>query len=440
MKTTLFWSSIMILGFGLTAQSAEIKNFSDVWSAIKAEHPELNASKEEVFAAEESSSRGTRHWLPGLYFSGRGYSTNDPLQNFMGKLEQRSVLAADFSPDSLNQPGTNTFGQMSLGADLPIYEGGGSRAFSEMQDFQLQAKQNLNSATEIEIYSQVVSLYSAVLDANETLESLDDLKTKVSSILSKYSLGSRSNPVGYSGLLGLKSILNRIDASINELKIMKANTQNEVASRAKNINQDWQPKKEKFSQALESALPEQALKEESESYSMAAHSLFAEMQNSKISMQRSRFLPQLGLFAEGNYLLGDRTSATGFTGGVYLKWAIFNPKDFGLVSESKHSYAAAQSKIQSNELNEKLARDSSFKTLVTLADNEKLLANSSELMNEQVATASRLFQSGSLNVLQMVEVFNRRADLILQLHELHQKQIQTRVGLARMSRMKGIQL
>jgi outer membrane protein TolC len=440
MKTITHFSVLFMLGTGLNAQASETKNFSEIWNAIKAEHPELMAAKAEVNAAESSSARSARHWLPGLYFSGRGYSTNDPLQNFMGKLEQRSVTALDFNPDALNQPGSNTFAQLSLGAELPIYEGGGSHAFSEMQDFNLKARQSLNSAAEIEVYTQVVSLYSGVLNANESLVSLEELKTKVNGILSKYSLGSRSNPIGYSGLLGLKSILNRIEASMNEIKLSKINGQNEMLTRSKKINPEWQPQKEKLSQLLSVVLPDQALKEEDESYSMLANTLFTEMQNSKVSMQKSRFLPQLGLFAEGNYFLGDRTTATGYVGGVYLKWAIFNPKDFGLVTESKYAYAAAQSKAASHEINEKLARESSIQILATLRDNEKLLENSSELMNEQVLTASRLFQSGSLNVLQMVEVFNRRADLILQLHELHQKQIQTRVQLARMSRMKGVQL
>jgi len=83
-----------------------------------------------------------------------------------------------------------------------------------MQGLNLQAKENLNSAAAINVYTQVVSLYAGVLSANESLDSLEELKSKVSGVLSKYSLGSRSNPVGYSGLLGLKSILNRIEAII----------------------------------------------------------------------------------------------------------------------------------------------------------------------------------------------------------------------------------
>lgn len=440
MKTNKTLILFLILSGISTAGAAEVKNFSDVWSWIKADHPELKAASEELGAARSASNRSDLHWLPSLYFSGRGYSTNDPGQNFMGNLGSRAVTATDFSPDSLNRPGAHTFGLLSLGAELPIYEGGRSAAYSSMQKFSFQARENLNSAAAVEAYSQAVSLYAGVLNSNESLASLEELKNKVSGILSRYSLGSRSNPVGYSGLLGLKSILNRIEASINEIKLAKAAFSNELTARTNKLSPGWEPKKDQIHPFLQSRLPDSAIHAAEDSYSLTAGNLFAEMQNSKISIERSRFLPQLGLFAEGNYFTGARDSATAYTGGVYLRWSIFNPKDFGLVDESSQQYAAAQSRFEGNRINEKLAREQSIQTLEALAENEKLLTNSSELMSEQVATASRLFQSGSLNALQLVEVFNRRADLIQQLYELHKQQIQTRTNLARISRMKGVEL
>ena len=426
--------------YSISAHAEELKSFPEVWKMIKADHPELISAQEELEAAHEGSLRSDRHWLPSLYFSGKGFSTNDSTQNFIGNLGQRSIVASDFNPENLNNPGSHAFAQLSLGAQLPIYEGGRGVIQSQVQKYSFESKEYLNSAAQIEVYSQTVSLYAGLLSTNESISSLEELKIKVSSILSRYSLGSKSNPIGYSGLLGLKSILNRIDANLNELKLSNGSIAHELQVRTGKLPQDWKPLQEKVSKFLALFLPENSINENVDSYLMLAGANQTEIESSKISLQRSLFLPQLGIFAEGNYLLGSRTSGTGYVGGVYLHWSIFNPKDFGSVDESKHIFLASQARLNSNKLNEKLAREQYFNTLSVLFENEKLLNNSSELMNEQVSTSSRLFQSGSLNVLQMVEVFNRRADLISQLHELHLHQIKTRIELAKLSQLKGVQL
>ncbi len=438
MKTLIF---LFLLHFNSTlAYAGELKSFPELWKMIKSDHPELISSQEELEAAHGGSSRCDRHWLPSLYFSGKGFSTNDSTQNFIGNLGQRSIVASDFNPENLNNPGYHNFAQFSLGAQLPIYEGGRGVTQSQIQKYLFESKESLNSATQIEVYAQIVSLYAGLLNSNESISSLEELKIKVNSILSRYSLGSKSNPVGYSGLLGLKSILNRIDANLNELILSKTSISHELQLRAGKLPQDWQPLPEKVSKFLALFLPDDSIMENVDSYQMLAGANQSEIESFKISLQKSLFLPQFGVFAEGNYMLGSRTSGTGYMGGVYLHWSIFNPKDFGSVDESNHLFLASQARLNSNKLNEKLARDQYFNTLSVLFENEKLLNNSSELMNEQVSTSSRLFQSGSLNVLQMVEVFNRRADLISQLHELHLSQIKTRIELAKLSHLKGVQL
>ncbi len=432
--------AILVTGllFGLGAEAASLKTFQEVWSSVQNNHPELKASEEERLASESASSRASRHWLPELHLSGRGYSTNDPLMNFMGILGQRSIATADFSPATLNQPGSATFGLVNLGASLPLFEGGASVAASKMQEMDLQGKTEMNEAKKVEVYTETVTSYAGILNSEITLDSLQDLKTSVTSVLNRYSVGSKSNPVGYSGLLGLKSTLNRINATLNQIKTEKQSRIAEIENRTQSTTSDWMVKKEDVGAFLQTVLPRDQMDSAGSSHYLNAASAQADAMDAKVSMQRARFMPQVGLFADGNYYSGDRSNATAYSGGVYLRWSLFNPRDFGSVGEEQHRKLAADHSLQVAKINEKLAKTETESALKAILENEKILKDSTSLMNEQVATASRLFQSGSINALQLVEVYNRRADLILQLKELNQNHIQVRTGLAKISNWKGI--
>ncbi len=432
--------SFISMAFYLLLPSSHSTEFKTFWSAVKSNHPELKSSQEEKIAAEEASFRGSRHWLPQVFLLGRGLNTNDSLYSFMGNLGQRAVTASDFSPDSLNHPSRQNFAQIGLALNLPLYEGGMSLAYSDMQNHILESKESSNSATMISVYTAMVSSYAGALNSESALHSLEDLKLRVSAVINRYTLGAKSNPVGYSGLLGLKSIANRIDAAINQVKSENDSHKNEMIQRAEVLAKGFVVHQQDVGPFLIESLPAAAILNSDDSYSLSSAESGVAMSKARISMERARFLPQFGLFSEGNMTTGNRNTGSSYVGGVYLKWSLFNPKDFGLVGESIHEKNAAEAKLENARVSEKIAREELKKSLETILQNEKILASSSMLMNEQVETAARLFQSGAINALQLVEVLNRRADLILQIKELNQNHIQVRTQLAKISRLKGMSL
>lgn len=437
MKVLFKFALVLFFSSG-TAHAVTI-GFSEIWSSIQEEHPELRATMEEWKAADENVARGSRHWLPSLFLTGRGFSTNDAGMNLFGNLGQRSVTVADFSPASMNNPGYHTFLQLGLGINLPLFEGGGSVSYARMLDRERLVKDELNSSAKLNAYSAAISDYAGVLSANESLKSLEGLRIKVAGVLSRYSVGSKSNPVGYSGLLGLRAVLNRIDVEINIVKNAKTLKKTGLVERSKKINHDWEPQDQSTSKFLSEVMPEKELLLVADSHQVSAALAGAEMMDEKIGFEKSHFLPQIGLFGQGDHFAGSRSNSTSYTGGVYLQWSLFNPRDFGKVSESKHQFAAVQAKADAGRLEEKIGRSSLVDSLKTIGENEKLLSDSMNLMSEQVNTAARLFQSGSINALQLAEVYNRETDLIRQWNELNQQNIVVRTSLAKLSRMKGFQ-
>jgi outer membrane protein TolC len=420
--------------------NAHAADFKEIWSLVKEKHPELKSVQEDRRAAEDSSSRSLRHWLPQAYLIGRAYNTNDPLYSFMGNLGQRSITFADFNADILNHPNNINFAQFTLGLNLPIYEGGMSSANSRMQGYLLESRDFYKSATQISVFSSLVSSYANVLNSENTLQSLDTLKLRVKSVLSRYTLGAKTNPVGYSGLLGLKSIVNRIDAAINQVSAEGDSRADEINQRTGTVSIKIETNKQEVGKFLKETLPDDIISIGEESYSMLSAESGVGMEESKVSMERARFLPQIGLFSESNMTTGARNTASSYVGGVYLKWTLFNPKEFGVVSESIHHQASAEAKLENDRVVESISRHELMLSLEVVEKNLEILQSSTQLMSEQVDTSVQLFQSGAINALQLVEVFNRRADLILQINELNQNHIKVRSQLAKISRLKGISL
>lgn len=84
-----------------------------------------------------------------------------------------------------------------------------------------------------------------------------------------------------------------------------------------------------------------------------------------------------------------------------------------------------------------IAEQSLLSSDATLTGNRKLLLESEQLLSEQARVAFRLFQSGSIQALQLAEVLNRRVDLVLSLKRLDEQWIQVRADLKKNSSIEG---
>ena len=68
----------------------------------------------------------------------------------------------------------------------------------------------------------------------------------------------------------------------------------------------------------------------------------------------------------------------------------------------------------------------------------KLLDESTALLQEQTQVARQLFRNGSINALQLVEVLNRRADLVVNRREAELALAQTKATLFQLTASEGV--
>ena len=222
------------------AHSAEVKKFNTLWDEIYQKSYDKKSSELERETFELSLKRADRHWLPRVYLGGQWFSTNDPTQVFFTNLGQRSIQQADFIPSDLNYPGRKNFKTATLGLDLPIYEGGMKSTQSSMLKSLVKASELEIKARKSEEYAEFSRQYGGLIIYTENEKYLSDLKSKLGSIIASYQVGSQSNPVGYSGLLGLKGVINRINGALYEVELKIQNAKFWINSKIEK-NEDWAP-------------------------------------------------------------------------------------------------------------------------------------------------------------------------------------------------------
>lgn len=435
--------------------------FSEIWKLTKKNSPSQKAVLYEEKAIQSGKNKAQRHWLPKVYLNGRSFVTNDPATVFFSNLGQRSVTESDFAtksmrervsnfidlnnnpytnintnninlfaPDTLNNPGTGTFHRGTLGLDLPLYEGGAKSEAVKAQENALKAKSFEREFTTLNEYGKTAINYGEFMISEDLEKVLKKLKNSVNSILRGYQVGAASNPVGYSGLLGLKTLRNRVDGLIKENDSRKDGVREVIHLNAGSLSENWKPEKKSIvgfaNQNLQ--VEKQNLGKESSSYTKAMVAA-AEASENQAEAEKAKFLPRMGVFTEGNLYGGSRSTASSYTAGFYVQMNLFSPSDYGSLEEARMKSKAARARAEEAKRKEESQIAILLKASSALEKNIRLMEDSSDLMDKQIITARKLFRNGSINALQMTEVLSRRVDLIVAKANAEREYLKVRAGL-----------
>lgn len=404
------YSSFVFICFVFTtlAASAEEVPFKQIWEEIFKTSPGFKAAQYEYESAEEAKYRAARHWFPRIYVDVRSYQTNDPGQSFIGLLEQRSLQASDFNPDTINHPEAEIYSRGALGLDLPLYEGGMKASQFSLQTHLSTSQINEANNVRAEQYAEVAKSYGSIGHLDQQREKLVSIKQIIERVLKSYQIGVRSNPVGYSGLLGLRSLNNRIAGLIIQYQA-QVNAYYFAIEEMGFKSKKWTPV---FEDSISFANKYFKSSNDKSSFKVASLKERALVAQESAEMEKSRFRPRVGAFAETYVFSGERDTANGYTVGLYLQWSLFNPSDYGINKESKLKSMAAEKYSEAVEQKENAEKKSLDQSISALTQNISLLEEGHKILIEQTQVAENLFRNGSINALQFVEVLNRRVDLI----------------------------
>ncbi|TGL57078.1 transporter [Leptospira ognonensis] len=447
-------SLLMVPGF-LFADSL---SFEELWQKVESHSLGRQAKQLEYKASEVAKERSDRHWLPRVYTDVRAYNTNDPALNLLGKLGQRSATDADFSTasarvrpgnfldsnnqpyntlnsdtanlfakDTLNNPGSNTYSRGSLGIDLPVYEGGASQTLSKIQEKRSIGIKFEKEALRDREFANLALYYRGLQSIAEYKTRLEQISKTESRFQSGYQLANKSNPVGYSGYLALKSLKNRLDAmskeSSNQLLEFKENLSllsGMEAEQIQTISADLFP-------FVDTHFPK--LGEKGDSNYTKALSIYTETEGLKSEMEMSKFLPRVGVYSEANAYSGSRSTQTAYNAGFYVQMNLYNPKDMGAVEEAKLQAEAMRKRLEETRNKEEAFVKTLTNQEVALRENYLLIKDSLKNQEEQVVYMQRLFQSGAVNAIQFAEVLNRSIDVAKSMLDIELNYIRVRSEL-----------
>ena len=228
--------------------------------------------------------------------------------------------------------------------------------------------------------------------------------------------------------------MNRIEGISQEIRSREASSLGEIRSLAKGLPDEWFPKKQRAIHFLNEIFPlATSLPASVEAAQQAADSLAVAK-----GAEKARYLPRVGLFGQADLYFGGRANATSSTVGAYVQWNILDASSWGATQQAESVAASAQSRADALKLamvtGERTARASVEAIQMSLL----LLDDSAVLLEEQTQTARNLFREGSINALQLVEVFNRRVDLVLSRSEAERSLIQAKTSQFLVTHREGV--
>lgn len=406
------------LGLISATAKAETISFPVIWKSVNEQSSAQDSSRLQTEALAASQSSASKHWLPRVYLDAKSFQTNEPGSSFFSILSQRSLSTADFSPDAINHPEVHTYTRGALGVDLALYEGGGKTAYSDLLKASTTAQQNTTAQIQVNQYAHTAVLYGSISALLEQKRKLQALLLEVQRLTKRYQLGSKSNPVGYSGLLGMRSVANRLQGALAQYE-SKINSYYSALTEMGVKNQQWSPESLDADLFVERYISANlAQKSGDTSFGTAAAQENAKASTYAVNMERARFLPRVGFFAEGSVFNGDRDTADAYMAGLYLQWNLYDPSQQGGARVAKLKSLAAERGSQALAEQERAERAALNEAVKALRETLVLLKDSDSILAEQAKITGTLFQNGSINALQITEVLNRRADLILQRGEI----------------------
>lgn len=424
-KSLVFW--FISIYTSLSLAQTNILTLDSVWSQVDETSLAQESGRAQVESLKITEAKSKRHWYPRVYLNAQTYKTNDPGASFFGLIQQRALESSDFSSSFINQPDSEIYTRGSLGLDLPLYEGGIRSSQKDMVKLQLLSSERQNQQIKIDQFASVAKYYGLIQSFDLTKQSLIKLKETVNLQLKKYQLGSKSNPVGYSGLLGMKSLVNRIQGLINQLD-------GQVQGYKKSLNEmglknlSWSTESKDTLSYIEQLSLDTNINSEkivnSDSYKIESLNLSSNAIDLSTKFENAKFLPQVGAFAEGYVFNGPRDTADGYTAGLYLRWNLYDPNVHGSVKEAKLKSLAYSKSIEAMAQFEKAEKVALIENLKSIKQNYELIKDSDKLLIDLIKTSQTLFNNGSINALQMTEVLNRRVELILQMNQLEAQMIE----------------
>lgn len=394
----------------------EVKSISkqDVLDKVYKNNTTIKISEQDYKQARADYKQSNSVLLPIISVSHTGISTTNPLMAFGSKLNQEILVANDFDPNLLNDPGVINNFATKIEFQQPLINLDGiyqrKAAKTKMKAVALQTERTKDYLVfEVEkAYMQLQLAYKAV----------DVLDKALNAAKVNQQLADNSFKQGYLQRSDVLAVQVRVNEVKNQLQNAKSNVLNASNYLSFLMNEDdalvLQPADSLIISTFILESTETISKERAD---IKAMQLASEVYKTMNKADKKAFLPRLNAF--GSYELYDdkifQGDASGYLIGAQLSWNVFEgSKRFGKVQKSKAEYE--KSKLQYNQYvsKSKLEFNKAKRMLLDAENKLKLTKLALQQSKESLRIRTNRFKQG----------LEKTSDLLITETQYAQKQLE----------------
>lgn len=397
--------------------------FDTLWTKIENQSFAVQAASESYQASSEELKKANRHWIPNIYLGGATYITDDAGTNMFGLLSERAIKSSDFIPEALNRPGMNHFSKLTIGLELPLYEGGAGQGYKKVTEKMSKAEELNANATKSHLQSEYVKMFWGAKIYDQHDEAFSKKLLNLKKLENSYQLGSKENLLGYSGKLGMTNLGFKIQSLIDSVRGKK----NSQLNALEELAQETIRRDELRAVDMESSYQALVVKGlVGNKYATDALGEKANAQQESVDLQKARLRPQVALFADQSFFKGDRELSDAKTVGISLRWSLFSKESLNLDNKAVFEAHSAKNAHLAYQQNDKIEFNALIDFEIILEGNLMRAMESKRVLAEQTVVTTRLFKNGMINILQLLEVLNQDVELSKNLLEIEEKLIEIR--------------
>ena len=217
------------------AANAERLTFKEAVNKALAQNPEMAASTARINQAEAALNKAESSRLPQITLSVTGSRSDNALNVFGMKLQQRQAEFNDFGladftgdgsvqPDSLNNPDAQTDINTRLELLLPVWNGGKIGSFEDQAQTMIEAARNGDTAVQQYLTYNIYQAYEAVHAARSYIDVAKQAKETADSYVK-----TTQNLVDQGVVVRSEFLSAKVNQSMATVALTKAQAQEKIA-------------------------------------------------------------------------------------------------------------------------------------------------------------------------------------------------------------------
>lgn len=336
---------IIISSFTAESRAQQPLNLSDAIMQMKLNNSQLRVQQMEVDLSNAELEGTKSGFLPKVSLSHTAFFTNDPLNAFGFKLQQKAVTMEDFNPALLNNPDDMTHFNSKLAVQQPILNFDVYAARRALRE-KIKANQYQKQFAEDMLVVEIQKAYSNLQFLYEAKKAVEKGQAAYQEVL------RNTKNMEQQGYAKASDVL-LVQVGLSEVQNKGIDIDNNISNLSDYLN--WlmgKPSKEIYIPT--ETLVQKSLPNEQQVFSQDRADIKAmrsglEAQWQMVDMNKKKLLPRINAFGEYNFndknIVGFGSNA--YLAGISLSWDLFNGNGTNnKIKQSKISYAKSESEFQ----------------------------------------------------------------------------------------------